>query len=125
MWALLTNKYVVVGLLLAVLLGSAAIGTKIALATIRDLQDQISVLTFKADSLQKANDAMARDVANVAKWQNAANKTLQTIRLKASQANRDIQNRRFDGQDPAIIQDQINHDMAEMNKRLENLSHAR
>lgn len=123
MGALFLNKYVIgLGLSLVVVIGAYSY-VKVSANTIRGLRDKVTILAIQTDNLQKANEAMQRDIELVQQTQAETNEKLNAIRVAASQALRELASRKFEAKNVGPLTVQINKETADMFHRLETLSH--
>ena len=121
---LLLNRYVIIGVVLLVVIGGGAAYGKISADMIRDLREQVGVLTEQTKELQATNQALVADFSRVQRAQQDTDRKLENIRLTAIQVMRQISSRTYDTHDIPALQQQVNKDMADVLQRLATLGHA-
>jgi hypothetical protein len=127
MFAILDSKLGAYGIALFILIlvvGGIYLHMRAEAATIIQLNQQVTLLSVQTKSLQAANDTMRADVDNVQQAQSNANRMIETVRLQAATAVKTVHDRSFTTGTPTAIQLQVNKEMGDRFKQLEDISRA-
>ena len=118
------GKYVVIGIFILTLIGCGSLYVWYTDSKISSLSQQVSALSIQAKSLQTANDAMKKDIADVQQAQSDANNTLEQIRTKSQTNDNNIRNQILNSTDVVTLQNNVNAQEQALIKALQALSNA-
>jgi hypothetical protein len=126
MLALLFSRvggYLIGGLVVVGLLGGAIFYVRHNEATITDLRQQMVTLKVQSNQLRAVYVALLADMLNVQHAEDATNQQLANIQNKASIAAQAVQTMKYTN-NPAV-QAQVNKDISDLFKQLEDISRAK
>lgn len=121
---LLLNRYVIAAILAVLLVVGGFAYFKITSNIIRDLRQQVAVVTEQEKMLEATDRALVDDINRIQQAQTEANRKLEDVRLASIEAMRALMQHKYDASDLPALQGQVNKDMADMLARLGRLSHA-